>query len=246
MEPTAQGRTKGEDALSARRDTHSTRWGWRPPAATACGRWAAGCAPGTPASHACSSCRCPSPPCAARCPSSGASGSRHSQCCPKQESTACRSPPHGRTPVLAARPARAPPPPPPRSRQDRHTLGTGHTLPSTPAWEGGRADSQVPIAVVPRRPPAQTRAGPQRRPVRGLEALEQDTALGTQSQDLPLRLGAKLIYLRFWQQPHRSAQDPEFPTALYDFVQLHGALDSSTTVCVQTVGWKRILFLSGS
>lgn len=61
--------------------THSTRWGSRPPAGTACGRRAAGRARGTPAARACSSCRCPSRPCAARCPSCAASGSRRSRCC---------------------------------------------------------------------------------------------------------------------------------------------------------------------
>lgn len=79
--PPGQVRCTGAPRPPARPPgTHSTRWGWRPPAATACGRWAAGCAPGTPASRACSSGRCLSPPCAARCPSSAASGSPRSRC----------------------------------------------------------------------------------------------------------------------------------------------------------------------
>lgn len=79
----SQGGRPVPGAPASDRGTHSTRWGSRPPAATACGRRAAGRARGTPASRACSSGRCPSRLFAARCPSSAASGSRRSRCCGK-------------------------------------------------------------------------------------------------------------------------------------------------------------------
>ena len=46
---------------------------------------ASGSAPGTPASHACSSSQCPSRLSAAQCPRSSASGSPRSRCCRRRE-----------------------------------------------------------------------------------------------------------------------------------------------------------------
>lgn len=68
------------------RPTHSTRWGWTLSARRRSFHWTLECAPGTPASPACSSGRCPSRLSAAQCRHFSASGSRHSRCCQKVES----------------------------------------------------------------------------------------------------------------------------------------------------------------
>lgn len=77
-------------------------------------------------------------------------------------------------PIPRARCPSSPFHPPEPPGQDSHTPGTGHTLPSTPAREGGRTDSPVLLPWSPVVHP-QTRAGPQRRQVRGREGPEQDT-----------------------------------------------------------------------
>ena len=69
----------------AQHPTYSTRWGWTPSARRRSFRWPRGCEPGTPASRACSSARCPSRLSAAQCPRSSASGSRRSRCCRRGE-----------------------------------------------------------------------------------------------------------------------------------------------------------------
>jgi hypothetical protein len=66
--------------------TYSTRWGWTQPAGRRCAHWALGRARGTPGAHACSSCRCPSRPSAARCQRFGASGCLHSRCYTQERS----------------------------------------------------------------------------------------------------------------------------------------------------------------
>lgn len=69
----------------AQNPTYSTRWGWTPSARRRSFRWPRECAPGTPASRACSSSRCPSHLSAAQCPRSSASGSPRSRCCRRGE-----------------------------------------------------------------------------------------------------------------------------------------------------------------
>lgn len=71
--------------------TYSTRWGWRLLARRGSCHWPVGYEPWTPAAHACSSDRCPSPPCAARCQSFGALISQHSRCYPKENTEQCNS-----------------------------------------------------------------------------------------------------------------------------------------------------------
>lgn len=62
-------------------DTYSIRWGSMLLAEKWSCRWTRGCARGRRAGRGCSSCRCPSLPCAARCLRSSASKSPRSQCC---------------------------------------------------------------------------------------------------------------------------------------------------------------------
>lgn len=63
--------------------TYSTQWGWRLLARRGSCHWLVGYEPWRPDAHVCSSDRCPSLPCAARCQSFGALISRHSRCYPK-------------------------------------------------------------------------------------------------------------------------------------------------------------------
>ena len=79
------GLALGLDTGQQGRGTHSTRWGWTPSARRRSFRWPRECAPGTPASRACSSSRCPSHLSAAQCPRSSASGSPRSRCCRRGE-----------------------------------------------------------------------------------------------------------------------------------------------------------------
>lgn len=63
--------------------TYSTQWGWRLLARRGSCHWLVGYEPWRPGAHVCSSDRCLSLPCAARCQSFGALISQHSQCYPK-------------------------------------------------------------------------------------------------------------------------------------------------------------------
>lgn len=63
--------------------TYSTQWGWRLLARRGSCHWLVGYEPWRPDAHVCSSDRCLSLPCAARCQSFGALISQHSRCYPK-------------------------------------------------------------------------------------------------------------------------------------------------------------------
>lgn len=107
----------------AQSPTYSTRWGSTRSAGRRSSRWPRECARGTPASPACSSCRCPSRLCAARCQRSSASGCPHSRCCPRTK-----------TPFTASRlsqqegsPTKPPSPGKPNNPTARHGKELQHT-----------------------------------------------------------------------------------------------------------------------
>lgn len=66
---------------NTRRCTHSTRWGWTPPAGSRFSPWPGWCELWKPSARGCSSARCPSPPSSARCLNCAASRSRRSRFC---------------------------------------------------------------------------------------------------------------------------------------------------------------------
>lgn len=115
--------------------TYSTRWGWTPSAGRRSSRWPRGCAPGTPAAPACSSGRCPSRLCAARCRRSSASGCPHSRCCQRME-----------TPFMATHPASGEDPP-----QSHLHPGSQIILPPDPGEKLQRADKYSSQGLIRRR-----------------------------------------------------------------------------------------------
>lgn len=120
----------------AQSPTYSTRWGSMRSAGTRSSRWPRECAPGTPASRACSSCRCPSRLCAARCQRSSASGCPHSRCCPRTKTPLTAS-------HLSEQSERSPTKPPLPGKPDNPTARHGKEM--------QHADTYFSQGFIPRR-----------------------------------------------------------------------------------------------